>query len=248
MSVHVRVGSEIGSSPRVRGTPSKMCAEEAARRFIPACAGNAVAGRFRPTIALVHPRVCGERHLLAAADQPAGGSSPRVRGTLWRDGRSKRMKTVHPRVCGERLAIRVGSTTLVGSSPRVRGTHLRHARSKRSGRFIPACAGNAPVSSIALAVNPVHPRVCGERASRLINRELTFGSSPRVRGTPCGRRSPCSTRRFIPACAGNALGDQRMTGTAIGSSPRVRGTRRVAHISVERGRFIPACAGNAACC
>ena len=73
ISVHPRVcgeqprvlsmsNSQVGSSPRVRGTdfgaPPGVCK----RRFIPACAGNRSGPRSARPYAPVHPRVCGEQY------------------------------------------------------------------------------------------------------------------------------------------------------------------------------------------
>ncbi len=52
---------------------------------------------------------------------------------------------------------------------------------------------------------PVHPRVCGERASYPGCSPRNTGSSPRVRGTPWDWREMLDRDRFIPACAGNAI-------------------------------------------
>ena len=114
-----------------------------------------------------------------------------------------------------------------GSSPRVRGTRnsLRPVRPARSvhprvcgehgnarrgrcarPRFIPACAGNTSPSPAF--------------------RPTVAGSSPRVRGTPCGWRGTACGCRFIPACAGNTFDRHPERAAAHGSSPRVRGTRR----------------------
>ena len=91
------------------------------RRFIPACAGNTRARSMAPTCCSVHPRVCGEHAQAARENNPAGGSSPRVRGTRRGNPRlqalprfipacagNTQMRTivcsprpVHPRVCGE---------------------------------------------------------------------------------------------------------------------------------------------------
>ena len=93
---------------------------------------------------------------------------------------------------------------------------------------------------------------------------LTYGSSPRVRGTVVSGESPPEKKRFIPACAGNSAprsvlprqppvhprvcGEQCSTvcfaASASGSSPRVRGTVVESSPSRGVGRFIPACAGN----
>ena len=53
---------DIGSSPRVRGTPYGPFEVQWLHRFIPARAGNTVAPTIRPSV--------------------VSGSSPRVRGTL----------------------------------------------------------------------------------------------------------------------------------------------------------------------
>ncbi len=95
-------------------------------------------------------------------------------------------------------------------------------------------------------------------------RHLQPGSSPRLRGTRCSRCSRQSTRRFIPAPAGNtpawraafpgrpvhprACGEHRHTAVTrlaeAGSSPRLRGTRNTGKVRSRLHRFIPAPAGN----
>ncbi len=111
----------VGSSPRVRGTPPPPRFPAVLSRFIPAGAGNtqSMCGSIeRPP---VHPRGCGEHNALRSSESCIDGSSPRVRGT-----RSNRFVeiylgrfipagagntaaidvrtsggTVHPRGCGE---------------------------------------------------------------------------------------------------------------------------------------------------
>ena len=53
--------SAAGSSPRLRGTPSRTKRPGPPCRFIPAFAGNARRAGRSPGQAPVHPRVCGER-------------------------------------------------------------------------------------------------------------------------------------------------------------------------------------------
>ena len=112
-------------------------------------------------------------------------------------------------------------------------------------RFIPACAGNANHPLAVRADQPVHSRVCGERARSSPLQSRDTGSSPRVRGT---RRSSS----LPPVRAGSS---PRVRGTPPmaclrsaphGSSPRVRGTLDVGLVKAPGRRFIPACAGNAA--
>ena len=111
----------------------------------------------------------------------------------------------------------------------------------------------------------VHPRACGERVDAWIGSLVLTGSSPRLRGTLCWRRVPVLQKRFIPAPAGNAVGQwtthkieavhpracgERLTpsisnSTQGGSSPRLRGTPIGFEEEQIVRRFIPAPAGNA---
>ncbi len=215
---------KAGSSPRARGTRSAFPIRPLGRRFIPACAGNALSVACLSIVLAVHPRVRGERAFVTREFPRSAGSSPRARGTLF-------------------------------PSP----------QKFQPQRFIPACAGNATSLTGAVAAGAVHPRVRGERGF-VKNKEVTIhGSSPRARGTRCGRDGCRRATRFIPACAGNALKEKRPSwivsvhprvrgermplrsgkSRATGSSPRTRGTRELWHVKRRGPRFIPACAGNA---
>ena len=212
-----------GSSPRVRGTLAFVPLAVFHRGIIPACAGNTRWCPGRSADDGDHPRVCGEHCMAVASLVDVSGSSPRVRGTLWRVvcyvrgrgiipacagnttecSREYRDTRDHPRVCGEHGHFSHMTCPSVGSSPRVRGTLAAQGGVAAVGGIIPACAG-----------------------------------------TPCYRRRGSDRNGIIPACAGNtpfqALcithpGDHpRVCGEhklslrkpygAPGSSPRVRGT------------------------
>ena len=154
---------------------------------------------------------------------------------------------------------------IFGSSPRARGTLTGPQDSANQRRFIPACAGNAYRPSRQRQSASVHPRVRGERGPLPVRHCLADGSSPRARGTPSPASHAARGRRFIPACAGNALhlhavgwdrpvhprvrGERVSGGTitsvTVGSSPRARGTQVSGPLGSIRIRFIPACGGNA---
>ena len=75
--------STAGSSPRMRGTPVSLSSIVNTRGIIPAYAGNTLAAQSSKSSTGDHPRVCGE-HLSAMSFVVfIGGSSPRMRGTLW---------------------------------------------------------------------------------------------------------------------------------------------------------------------
>ena len=152
-SVHPRVCREqflagccaivfAGSSPRVRGTEFLRDNILAARRFIPACAGNRSRPNWSRPPGAVHPRVCGEQRGIASLMMLTGGSSPRVRGTEQSPRHQQYRQrfipacagnsievvnffghcSVHPRVCGEQSLLVGMRRSPSGSSPRVRGT------------------------------------------------------------------------------------------------------------------------------
>jgi len=268
----------------VRGTGRVFFLAAVAARFIPAGAGNSQRPSRTASKVAVHPRGCGEQTLSCVLGRTAAGSSPRVRGTASfctpkkeahrfipagagnRRSSSPRngQMPVHPRGCGEQIAYRAAEKPTRGSSPRVRGTDDNMARAADMGRFIPAGAGNSPVSQIACSAFAVHPRGCGEQKLERAERVNAAGSSPRVRGTVTPAPPALAAWRFIPAGAGNrcrrscrlypgavhprGCGEQttitRQCRRRGGSSPRVRGTAAQCHDRWPVGRFIPAGAGN----
>ena len=148
----------------------------------PAYAGNIV---FRSTFRIYdrdHPRVCGEHVSKTETQDAAGGSPPRMRGTLRSSffpsfnygitpayagniepGDSEIItEQDHPRVCGEHLSPIAATLLLPGSPPRMRGTLVSSASCSSPSGITPAYAGNilrAPISHVLLWD---HPRVCGE--------------------------------------------------------------------------------------
>ena len=194
----------VGSSPHARGTQRHRRLLGLWRRFIPACAGNAVWLNAAPTRPTVHPRMRGERRQSVGLRGADGGSSPHARGTPMRSmacaiyqrfipacaGNAEERQSgrkggpVHPRMRGERRAERGRTGSLGGSSPHARGTLSLYALRHSSIRFIPACAGNALSFYRWVGYYPVHPRMRGERYFRHDEVFVPFGSSPHARGTP----------------------------------------------------------------
>ena len=177
------LSSVRGSSPRMRGTLDWRQYEILRMRFIPAYAGNAKSSRSGTPFRSVHPRVCGERKHRKVGEREKAGSSPRMRGTrrfrihpeeivrfipAYAGNATAAIgerfrRAVHPRVCGERYRCNWGAFPKGGSSPRMRGTRESVQGADEIQRFIPAYAGNAQCMWDSPRINPVHPRVCGER-------------------------------------------------------------------------------------
>ena len=109
-----------------------------------------------------------------------------------------------------------------------------------------------------------HPRMCGEHAEDSARVELSWGSSPHVRGAHIVHRAVVADDGIIPACAGSTLpfrtlktayrDHPRMCGehrglsaneaARTGSSPHVRGARVSGLRYFAISGIIPACAGS----
>ena len=150
--------------------------------------------------------------------------------------------TVHPRLRGE-LRRSVNPSWLGdGSSPLTRGTHAQDLTACFNQRFIPAYAGNSPMSFTRQCAVPVHPRLRGELATDTVS--VTGGSSPLTRGTQQETFGARQRPRFIPAYAGNSrIALENVALPAV--HPRLRGELRYFRgPDLSAGRFIPAYAGN----
>ena len=154
-------------------------------RFIPAGAGNSLAGQIYTSARPVHPRGGGEQIWPRRRKASTAGSSPRGRGTginrpvrlplirfipAGAGNRLSRMAptpptAVHPRGGGEQDRFCGQPIGVSGSSPRGRGTvHLDQAY-ELPRRFIPAGAGNSPRHWPPSRHAAVHPRGGGEQCS-----------------------------------------------------------------------------------
>ena len=214
-----------GSSPHARGTPRKSSQVARVARFIPACAGNAFTGELVASAHTVHPRMRGERVVALTRGVYGVGSSPHARGTpdahdaetvqrrfipacagnARHSPSGSSCQSVHPRMRGERMWRRSDTVGVRGSSPHARGTRQLLPGHLIEVRFIPACAGNAQYRHRIALHETVHPRMRGERYPALEAVSRAPGSSPHARGTRTDKVVVDDIRRFIPACAGNAL-------------------------------------------
>ncbi len=130
-----------GSSPRMRGKPSRLRPEQTVPRIIPAHAGQTVLYRDGRPAGSDHPRACGANITTILTLAKQHGSSPRMRGkrlgSVCRGGGHRiipahagqtRLCTHqrprgpdHPRACGANPVCSMAAITAYGSSPRMRG-------------------------------------------------------------------------------------------------------------------------------
>ncbi len=151
-----------GSSPRMRGTRTKLLRPSSRWGIIPADAGNTFPMVDPPSDTGDHPRGCGEHLPAVWSMMVAKGSSPRMRGTqaafiyhgcppgiIPADAGNTTQKTArvqtdrdHPRGCGEHRHRVHQRDQKRGSSPRMRGTRPEAPFRYGLPRIIPADAGN----------------------------------------------------------------------------------------------------------
>ena len=110
----------------------------------------------------------------------------------------------HPRLCGEKWFIRSSNALPSGSPPPMRGkAHKAFLTRHRSG-ITPAYAGKSPNPSLILVVIGDHPRLCGEKFSRVSPSARTSGSPPPMRGKDEDHRTKAVMSGITPAYAGKS--------------------------------------------
>ena len=216
----------LGSSPRLRGTPSSKAGSQHATRLIPAPAGNPYRSCCARPRSTAHPRACGEPGVPHGGAPSPAGSSPRLRGTRrWPPQRARIRRLIpapagnpgtrltrhiraaaHPRACGEPARSIYSAVSTNGSSPRLRGTRFAPLGRPTKTRLIPAPAGNPVPGRQPRALRSAHPRACGEPTRTWFIPSRPLGSSPRLRGTLAAPSPEQRVRRLIPAPAGNPAG------------------------------------------
>ena len=228
------------------------------------CWGSPAAAVVFPGPAGLSPRVRGKRLRVHHRLDP-GGSIPACAGEASVSDAAPGRRRVYPRVCGGSRYCGKECRSAAGLSPRVRGK-LRHiVHPVRRVGSIPACAGEAGKSTRSARIPRVYPRVCGGSNWAWPPVLVLQGLSLRVRGKRLELGLPPGGGRSIPACAGEAQGQEARAGWFKvyprvcggsrsssrniqyhrGLSPRVRGKRRNPGRCNPGIRSIPACAGEA---
>ena len=219
--VHVFV-TEEGSPPRMRGKVEQQIISILLRGITPAYAGKSqwgppAGGRERD-----HPRVCGEKSMVAPSWGPGTGSPPRMRGKVSLIGVTDTAPGItpayagksdavppspalggdHPRVCGEKYARNGMLFTLRGSPPRMRGKVWCSFSYLAARGITPAYAGKSPLACCPWRLHRDHPRVCGEKHCPKTKHPSQIGSPPRMRGKVFVVALCIDFLRITPAYAG----------------------------------------------
>ena len=248
----------------MRGSQSAYKSISQLQGIIPAHAGLTVTRMLGAASARDHPRACGAHGTYADMGKLMEGSSPRMRGSpRGSDARKAQPGIIpahagltlpaaahrdgsgdHPRACGAHQWKRSSGHRRKGSSPRMRGSPAHAAHGNNHRGIIPAHAGLTSFIFVSPFVIWDHPRACGAHLPQVLPIQVSWGSSPRMRGSQSAKALSCMTRGIIPAHAGltSAVcrscprrGDHpRACGAHVfnspadiggwGSSPRMRGS------------------------
>ena len=131
-----------GSSPRMRGSPTYLCARRCRDGIIPAHAGLTGWTQTTDDNSRDHPRACGAHPIGYRPERPRWGSSPRMRGSRLLPRGERRGRGIipahagltsskdlprnqsgdHPRACGAHASKSPNVEPCWGSSPRMRGS------------------------------------------------------------------------------------------------------------------------------
>ena len=114
-----------------------------------------------------------------------------------------RRVSVYPRWRGEHEPSVNRPCHFLGLSPLARGTQSAILLVSKGMRFIPAGAGNTNRYANKQKLKSVYPRWRGEHAWRCWGATPESGLSPLARGTPIRQLGRLTSKRFIPAGAGN---------------------------------------------
>ena len=156
-------GKVVGSPPHMRGKVPGVLQSMERVGITPACAGKSAKRLCGGCQLWDHPRVCGEKKIMACYKPLIRGSPPHVRGKARRvcvdtagsritpacAGKRKRSRLQrsgtgdHPRVCGEKSAASFSCRVGRGSPPHVRGKAAEGLAGFQHTGITPAYAGKS---------------------------------------------------------------------------------------------------------
>ena len=215
---------KTGSPPHMRGKVVFHPHISARRGITPAHAGKRRLTARTSSLAMDHPRTCGEKPGVFKQQRRMTGSPPHMRGkvsgsdnliaphgiTPAHAGKScircPHTDAVrdHPRTCGEKSPRYSWRYARSGSPPHMRGKVRRTPAFCHVKGITPAHAGKS--SSSYRGTNSVrdHPRTCGEKAIMTVCTSSYLGSPPHMRGKVISRRGFDSNDGITPAHAGKS--------------------------------------------
>ena len=110
----------------------------------------------------------------------------------------------HPRVCGEKYSWEKSTCKIFGSPPRMRGKGSPLLFWALRPGITPAYAGKRTPRAVGRASGRDHPRVCGEKVTKIRKGAWGRGSPPRMRGKDRKEGANTMKHGITPAYAGKS--------------------------------------------
>ena len=247
----------------MRGKVQKRWRSSGAERITPAYAGKSKCKFQLFARVQDHPRLCGEKLSIHTLEKKRSGSPPPMRGkavcygfgddaeriTPAYAGKSEfppaftNVSRDHPRLCGEKLARPDRDTQKEGSPPPMRGKVQETADFTHVYRITPAYAGKRVIRSGFHKLFQDHPRLCGEKDTRITGGMKDEGITPAY----AGKRALAAVRTPIVRDHPRLCGEKSCTSSRVrsgtGSPPPMRGKGNEIVAYVVADRITPAYAG-----
>ena len=208
----------------MRGKVNDGVHDELRFRITPAYAGKSHRDEAKRQGTGDHPRICGEKLIIAAGIVISWGSPPHMRGKGHKrsaqllsagitpayagksllDCRQCIIAQDHPRICGEKPWRRFCAHWVRGSPPHMRGKAKKPPPMQTRKGITPAYAGKSLYFAPMICKAWDHPRICGEKLAALIVLDARAGSPPHMRGKGLAAGTWARWQRITPAYAGKS--------------------------------------------
>ena len=154
----------------------------------------------------------------------------------------------HPRLCGEKWKTCTVYMSCPGSPPPMRGKAVDLDSYTQHLRITPAYAGKSHLLLQGFSRAGDHPRLCGEKLSRLGMGLGKTGSPPPMRGKAAVGMYRREMWGITPAYAGKSAYLLQRSRLHLGSPPPMRGKAALCGEFASYSGITPAYAGKRICC
>ena len=195
-------------------------------------------------------RICSrQKSIRSGTARNSFSQTPHMRGKGHHPDSSAVWSGITPAHAGKSGWLDLEPPTFAGSPPRMRGKGVVYVFVPEKLRITPAHAGKRFTASVTTSQSRDHPRVCGEKFTRMSVVASMRGSPPRMRGKDVEMIGEIVDIRITPAYAGKSparpvtghwrwdhlrvCGEKRFrnvwSSRIVGSPPHVRGKGDAAH-------------------
>ena len=151
--------------------------------------------------------MCGEKLTTRPIGPNQMGITPACAGKSTSFFLANALNRDHPRMCGEKHQPPMPPPKPSGSPPHVRGKGPTQALCPGRKGITPACAGKSGRLRGQRSVTRDHPRMCGEKSTKMAPMTACSGSPPHVRGKVMDNRLEFADFGITPACAGKSYNE-----------------------------------------